>query len=211
MRHTLQSLRLLTAELLDDPSFETFNVGRLSIYLNIAYQDVVNEFRLVATANLQGATADVTLAAGVREVILPERTGTLIVDPTELNPENGLESPVRRVEYSQRDIWAGFAVYLFRKDDARMWLGVTQTRGTDVIYRIRSMRAPTWLQRDEDVPTWIPEDHHELIGMRAAIIAKGGENRESRKLDLLYVEGLLRMKRVEGMGLVHSSNSRVWG
>jgi hypothetical protein len=200
---------------LDDPHGDQFAAGgnndRLDRYINEAYQKLVNEVdRIPRPLDVQYAagTVEITTASTVREYPVGVVRGVVAV--FELKAGEELEVDV--VGWADRNT-AGGGVYVFRSPDegpatygsfpGGSWaVGLVRLPPAYTTLRVYTLPILVKLADENAVPVCVPEDFHELLYYRAAMLAKMSVKRDASELAALYAEGLadMRVKLAERMG-----------
>jgi hypothetical protein len=214
---TLKELREGTLEWLDDPHGDQFapaaDNARLDRYINEAYQKIVNEVdRIPRPLDVQYAadTLDITTSSADREYTIGVVRRVLAV--FEVKGDEELE--VNIVGWAERNT-AGSGVYIFRPTSTTFpqaeqgsfvvgsyALGVASMPPAYATLRVYTLPNLVRLAGNGDVPVSVPDDFHELLYYRAAMLAKMSVNRDPGNLTALYAEGLadMRVKLATRMG-----------
>ncbi len=206
MRHNLGELRAAALQWLDDPHGDTFaangSYGRLDQLINEAYASAVDELDAIPqpwTLGRESDTQVIATVAGLREYRF--LGGRNIIEVVEVLTGGTHSAPLPIVPHWKRNT-AGEGVYLFRNPDRGYWyLGLVmfvtpQYATLEVFFREYVSR----LVGESDVPLQIPEQWHELIVYKAAMLGLMQQNRDAKAQTALYAEKLQQMRSAKPPG-----------
>jgi len=216
MRHNLQQLRALTLEYLDDPAQTAFDTPRLDLLINKAYQDVALEVRR-RPFNLSGAATyiNVPIVAGTREYRLVSAglNVAAVSKIVKLKPDGTEIDLGDWTTIEHRDDPDQSALVYLRRDATLggILLGLTFMPSPLSAVRVYYVSELKRLTGTDEVPDAVPESFHELIALRAALIAaiNSGRNDTLQRIAPLWNEGLALLQAIERPGLRTASRSRV--
>lgn len=206
MRHNLGELRAAALQWLDDPHGDTFaangSYGRLDQLINEAYASAVDELDAIPqpwSLSLESEAVEVTTVAGTREYSLGRARNVIEVVEELTGGTHG--TPITIIPQWKRNT-AGDGVYLFRDDASGDWylglaLYVTPQYATLHVF-VRQVVAK--LASTGDVPLQIPEQWHELIVYKAAMLGLMQQARDAKAQTALYAEKLQQMRSAKPPG-----------
>lgn len=201
MRLELQDIRKRTLQWLDDPSGDRFapngEYERLDQLINEAYQHVVNEVDRIPHAwavSEQADATDVTTSTDTREYGLG-----LVRRVVEVNEaRDSDEILIDVVDWNQRNR-ASTGVYVFRAgavqlaaNDDRFYVGMVRMPPAYSTLRVYTLPILRELAVNQ-APDAVPEDFHELLVYRAAMLGKQQVNRDPAGVTRVYLETLREM------------------
>lgn len=194
---TLTELEVTTREWLDDPHGEHFEQPRLRVFINAAYSEIatiVGESKRPWYVTLASEAFTFTPVADVRETKIFKSGVDIrrIYDVADERTTNNLE-PIEIIPYADR-LRKDYGVYVFRATDGFWYVGFVSMPTLFTKLHVRSVLMPKQLSGNSQVPEAVPYEHHLIITYRAALLAKGAENREMRSIASLYVEALNRLR-----------------
>lgn len=197
---TLTDLEATTREWLDDPHGEHFDPPRLRILINTAYDEIatiVGESKRPWYVSLATGSFTITPVANVREtkVFKDGKDGVDLRRIYDVSDERTTDNfdPIEIIPYADR-YRKDYGVYVFRATDGFWYLGFVLMPTTFTKLHVRFVSIPEKLTGAAQVPEAVPYDHHLIITYRAALLAKGAENREMQSIASLYVEALSRLR-----------------
>lgn len=214
---------------LQDQEGDIAETGTVTRWVRAAFSDVV---LLVDEApvpmNIIGGPGQtptvVTWATTVREVALPVATYARVISVCPLGSDGVRErAPYSKVSFARRNTET-HGVYIYRGflesgGPAQWFIGqVPQVRSgaisANVYYRLavlgdragrRQRGGVLVLEITEEELAVVPEEFHELIAIRAALLIKGVENRDKGDLVALWLEGKEKLGRF-GVDRAHQSS-----
>ena len=206
MLHNLGQLRTSVLNWLDDPSGDSFapagNFGRLDQLINEAYASAVDELDTIPQPwnMLRDENAiSVTTVAGTREYLLGDLRN--VVEVVEELSDGTDSAPLPIVPHWKRNT-AGAGVYLFRNQvlgDFFIGLVIFKTPQYAKL-RIFIRDTVKRLSSPSAFPSQLPEQWHELIVYKAAMLGQMQEKRDAKALTALYGEKLKALHSAKPVG-----------
>ena len=194
MKLTLVQLRQYTREWIDDPHKDHFGDLRLDLYINAAYDQIstiVAESPHPWYIDKETESFSFTPVAGTRETKIDKERVRRVFEVTDERDTNRFQ-PLVLVPFTERNERPA-GVYTFRHTDGYHYLGFVVLPTNYKKIHVRTVKEPPPLSGDADVPDAVPSTNHLLITYRAALLAKGTQNRDLKGIAVLYAEGLAKL------------------
>lgn len=194
MELTLLQIRKYTREWIDDPYADHFDDPRLDMYINAAYDQVstiVAESPFPWYIDLESESFSFSPVANVRETKIDTERVRRVFEVTD-ERNSALFDPVTIVPFAERNERES-GVYTFRHTDGYHYLGLVAMPSIFSTLHVRTVKEPGLLSGDSSVPLAVPSTYHMLITYRAALLAKGVQNRDLLGIAALYAEGIEAM------------------
>lgn len=204
----LNAARNMLKLYMDDPQGDQFTSVEYGDFLDQAYRDVMNKVSHVPTPWGIAAKTDLTIVAGTREYQLDKDT-SYIDDVVQVFDDGTESTPWRSVPYSYRNHTLANTsklYYVYRAVEPvllRFLLGIV-AQHTSGGFTLRVTYRRTVGTGEGTPPSiangflYIPKDHEGVIAIRAAIIAKGCQNKEIGTLPARYAEGISDLRSYLG-------------
>lgn len=158
-----------------------WNISRNRILIDVtsaAREYVFDEDHLVrrpvAVRRVEGTTTSADVTAAMGRITLP------------LRPLNVAQTSAPYGGYGVERFSATEFLYAYRDSSGAWVLGFEASEPRDQVVEIEYVPTVEDLTSDGQYPVMVPGDFHHVIAMRAAMIAKGSENRDNDSLVLNY-------------------------
>lgn len=202
----LSAIQQEVLDYLDLADSDQFRTGELDRTINRAYRTVVNMVDQVAPHYNVSATV-ITLATPAASV---PREYDLSDDTYITNNVTDFRKPVDCaqvvdgdpktipiISFAQRNAWLGrpggqvhaspSGVYFYRTDAAVWCMGFVSTDPPESTqFQIRYSPLVVVLATSDNIPTQVPEQHHDIIAMRASLFSKMAKGRDMSAVAALY-------------------------
>lgn len=191
---TLVQIRQYTREWIDDPHRDYFDDPRLDLHINAAYDQIstiVAESPHPWYIDKESESFEFSPVANVRETKIDTLRVRRVFEVTDERASDRFDS-VTVVPFAERNERPS-GVYTFRHTDGFHYLGFVVMPSNFTTLHVRTVQEPELLTSDSHVPWAVPPAHHLLISYRAALLAKGVQNRDLQGIAALYAEGLAAM------------------
>lgn len=215
MRLSLEKIRSKVLDWLDEDGSDYWapsgNFGRLDQLLNDSYQHVVQlldrkPHPWMAVAENAGETTGLitfTTVPTQREYPIPNCR--LVLD-VRIPGTDGRWLQIDPCDYDKRDGAGRAGYYVFRSLSGTFYVGSVVTAPPWTTFQVMFRPTLTPLENTKDVPVQVPDEHHELIVYRTALLCHTSEDREApqqaKQLAYFYNEALARLEA----GTSHLSN-----
>jgi hypothetical protein len=207
MAKTLDQLRTETAFWLDDPKKTKFDNPYLDSLIGIAYPIVVSVVESAGRLwNLSRTRIAFAVTSAAREYVFDDdmavRRPVLFHRVESITAVSAIASNLGRTRLTLRPATessssgpyypalenssVGEGVYCYRSSAGEWVLGFEALAPRDQVIEVSYIPSIEDLTTDGQYPLMVPPDFHHIIAMRAAMLAKGSENRMNEQVLIEY-------------------------